>query len=648
MTELDSRDAVSEESLRKALKALEEALASHSVQEVPDSEWNDLLDKLKATSDATARSLFLRIALILGEYFHPPGPEPGTSERVENEASASATGGRDTMAKAPDESTAAESELSEDSGVDASDVEATEEGGVARKVKGETVPEALEPDESRAAVDTDAAQPATPATERASNDSGPVAESRPLADELPELTEQKSDDPAERGDAEPEEPAPQKPAEPEEPAPQEPAESKESPSPQPAEIRLAPRTIAKGIVLPNTTVGKPYSPAPLDASAPDAHSEARDRSADPISMEDLGLTFDSEKHCITGVPTKTGEYRFTINVQDFETKEGERMQMRWTCYLTINADPRTLWTEKATDPSAPYQKSHEASKATYNAPRLLVGASKRGRSHAREGKFRDDDFAVRYCADSDWYLLSVADGAGSAKFSRRGSEIAVEAALNALEEAVADDLAVDLAEPLNGYDRKERNVSDKQIKEKLYRPFVGAAFSAAKAVEALADGNEQPAKHFSTTLLIAACKQFDVGYLVAGFGIGDGGIGLYDVSKNRLSVLSVADSGEYAGQTRFLAGSEFSEERNPYDRLKVALVPDFTALVLMTDGITDPKFETDARFENADVWREFWRDDVTKHVSLSKDNEHLEKELLDWLDFWSPGNHDDRTIAILC
>ena len=36
-----------------------------------------------------------------------------------------------------------------------------------------------------------------------------------------------------------------------------------------------------------------------------------------------------------------------------------------------------------------------------------------------------------------------------------------------------------------------------------------------------------------------------------------------------------------------------------------------------------------------------------KGVDLSDDNEAAKEQLLNWLDFWSPGNHDDRTIAIL-
>lgn len=67
----------------------------------------------------------------------------------------------------------------------------------------------------------------------------------------------------------------------------------------------------------------------------------------------------------------------------------------------------------------------------------------------------------------------------------------------------------------------------------------------------------------------------------------------------------------------------------------------------MTDGVSDPKFETDANLNNPDKWDALWIDFKENGVELTDDNEASKDQLLGWLDFWSPGNHDDRTIAIL-
>ena len=94
--------------------------------------------------------------------------------------------------------------------------------------------------------------------------------------------------------------------------------------------------------------------------------------------------------------------------------------------------------------------------------------------------------------------------------------------------------------------------------------------------------------------------------------------------------------------------SEIFKDATPlYQRLRFNIVDDFTALFLMSDGVSDPKFETDANLNNPDKWDALWDDLKENGVELTDDNEASKDQLLEWLDFWSPGNHDDRTIAIL-
>ena len=65
----------------------------------------------------------------------------------------------------------------------------------------------------------------------------------------------------------------------------------------------------------------------------------------------------------------------------------------------------------------------------------------------------------------------------------------------------------------------------------------------------------------------------------------------------------------------------------------------------MTDGISDPEFESEKEFEDQERWSEYWSTKVKPH--LSDDAGKSAESLLSSLDFWSPGNHDDRTIAVL-
>ena len=94
----------------------------------------------------------------------------------------------------------------------------------------------------------------------------------------------------------------------------------------------------------------------------------------------------------------------------------------------------------------------------------------------------------------------------------------------------------------------------------------------------------------------------------------------------------------------------FKDSTSLYKRLRFRIVNDFTALFLMTDGVSDPWFETDSNLNNSEKWQAFYKeiqDNKDHPVNLEDDNENAKDELLGWLNFWSPGNHDDRTIAIL-
>jgi serine/threonine protein phosphatase PrpC len=51
----------------------------------------------------------------------------------------------------------------------------------------------------------------------------------------------------------------------------------------------------------------------------------------------------------------------------------------------------------------------------------MLAASQRGRSHAHKGDAREDDFFI--ATGEGWCIAIVADGAGSAKYSRYGSQL---------------------------------------------------------------------------------------------------------------------------------------------------------------------------------------------------------------------------------
>ncbi len=377
---------------------------------------------------------------------------------------------------------------------------------------------------------------------------------------------------------------------------------------------------------------------------------------------------DGKSLSIMGSPTleafrkdgATAESAFELTIKySLKSRDIDKVIREKKVPFVINQDPRKLWKNLSVDwdamPEPKYKK--DDSQCEYvkvealedgTPQKDIVAASKRGRSHAQEAKPRDDHFRVEHM-DNGWYIMAVADGAGSARFSRKGSQIACDEAVNNCKLQLSNCKAFEDA--IGKYDRLKAEAEEEARKEVgnfIYNIVGLAAFNAHKAINTEAAVTKQNPKLYATTLLLTICKRFSYGWFIASFWVGDGAICLYNRDEHTAKILGIPDEGEYAGQTRFLTMPEiFKDATSFYQRLRFNIVKDFTALFLMSDGVSDPKFETDANLNNPAKWDTLWDDLKQNGVDLTDDNEAAKDQLLSWLDFWSPGNHDDRTIAIL-
>lgn len=355
---------------------------------------------------------------------------------------------------------------------------------------------------------------------------------------------------------------------------------------------------------------------------------------------ELGLSFDATSSEIFGTPLQPGEFELVVHFQ-FAPVAADKPKVTGKCQLIINPDPKTLWKNLPSDTNDPYWKADEDKLFAIGEDGFSIAvASKRGRSHAHTGTCRDDDFNVLHDIESGWRVFTVADGAGSAKKSRKGSLIASTVATKSVLTALTGERGKKIEEGIKLREINP-NVGSKIINEEMYYIFGNAAREAVQAIDTEAKTASAAYKEYSTTLIVTVHKRFEVGHFIGAYWVGDGGVGIYSKGQE-LSVLGKADSGEFAGQTRFLDMSMLVPQEI-MNRIRIKIVQDFTAIVSMTDGITDPWFETDANIENRDIWDRLWSKEL-EPIPLQPDPA---QSLLDWLDFWSPGNHDDRTIAIM-
>ena len=360
-----------------------------------------------------------------------------------------------------------------------------------------------------------------------------------------------------------------------------------------------------------------------------------------IEERDTGLQVKSDngKLLITGLPKIHGIINIYVDYK-FEFKRiNQVISHKAVLSMMILPDPKTLWKNLPTDSEAPYQTPNEKSLSCFNIyGKTLIAASKRGRSHAHEGKFRDDDFDVKWIPETGWLIVAVSDGAGSAEFSRKGAQIACSTFVNELYEKLSKQKTNEIIEA----------IKDERIQEQtLEHLILTVAHKAALNIQDFSTKAEQPIKKFSATFLGYVAKKIKEQWLISAVGIGDGAIAIID-DDDELYLMNKPDSGEYVGQTRFLTTPEVW--KNSQHRVVSARVNRIRYIFSMTDGISDPKFETDNNLLDIRKWLDFIDDLFIKSenpVNFLARNSNLENNLLNWLDFWSKGNHDDRTLTIL-
>ncbi|MDR1084018.1 MAG: protein phosphatase 2C domain-containing protein [Deltaproteobacteria bacterium] len=402
--------------------------------------------------------------------------------------------------------------------------------------------------------------------------------------------------------------------------------------------------------------------------------ETSSNDTDSASQKNNEKTF-----VLTGVPSSgfDGKIYFELLVKNVKNGEIRPIgsDVEFSKEIYIADDPKNLWNKLDANFDEGYRNEDVDSKFQDipSMGKIVVAASCRGRSHFHTGKPRDDYFDFKCDPESGWYIFTVADGAGSARFSRKGSEIACKTVIEELSKYLYTDFnRPEILENLNQIYKKHhynKTININEISEDLplcnmisqvvYKVWKQINDEAEKKASSMPN-DKISIRDFHTTLLFVALKKFDSFYFILSFQVGDGAIVAYNVDENNgLRVLCTPDIGEYAGQTKFITMNE--EIIKIYDKksnsTNFTFVKDFDALILATDGIIDPFFPSEDDVQDPLRWKNFWTkilkegDDENPGCPELFDDRasgDLKKEtLLEWLNFWSKGNHDDRTILIV-
>jgi serine/threonine protein phosphatase PrpC len=420
--------------------------------------------------------------------------------------------------------------------------------------------------------------------------------------------------------------------------------------------------IAQQIVIPNATIGKPYE-AKIDFQKLNLLDLIFENFE---GLESIGLQFNKVNETIEGTPTQSGDIKikflFKIQGENESTPANEK-----AISLVVNPDPKSLWKDIPSDKDDMFWKEDDISISDKLGDRNIVVSSKRGRSHENVGSFRDDDFAFKYFEKTGWSVIAVSDGAGSYSLSRKGSQLACNSVIEYFENHSDAEKSKEFETKIADYSDSNDDTLLKELevlaKQNLYKATVYVHNKIKEHSELTFKShpelfNNPKAKshidYYHSTLIFALFKKYDFGYVVLTFGVGDCPIAIMDKEKSETSLLNWLDVGEHGGGTRFITEPDIfiNNERPVASRFNFKIVPDFSYLFLMTDGIYDAKFVVEANLEKSEKWKAFLDDlqgnnDENIKVDFDISKTEIASQLSNWMDFWSPGNHDDRTLAII-
>ena len=402
----------------------------------------------------------------------------------------------------------------------------------------------------------------------------------------------------------------------------------------------------KPVRVLNATVGKPYE-TKFDF---DKFGWKNIMAYEFTGLEEAGLMYDEKTKQLTGTPTQSGDrkivFKFKVEGQPEDAPFNEKPLM-----LIINPDPKSLWKNLESDKNDPYWKADDVTVFAPISDRHILVSSKRGRSHANVGSFREDDFAFKDL-DNGWSIVVVSDGAGSAKVSRQGSVIACNGIVDYFLEKSSIENMVEFDELMKQYKASAGADIENKLKLFVYNNLGKAVFQVHKKLEDFAAKNGVTLKDLSSTLVFTLLKKYDMGYAMLSFGVGDCPMAVLNKDVSEVTLLNWIDVGEFGGGTRFITMPEIFKSDKFASRFGFNLVDDFSYLFLMSDGIYDPKFVVESSLPDIKKWKAFLADldgknEDNANVELSLGNKDIEEQFSVWMDFWSIGNHDDRTLAIV-
>jgi hypothetical protein len=260
----------------------------------------------------------------------------------------------------------------------------------------------------------------------------------------------------------------------------------------------------------------------------------------------------------------------------------------------------------------------------------LVGASRRGRLHAHRGEYREDAFRIE--TGEQFFVLVAADGAGSCRLSRIGSEFACAAVTRRVRAALTGAAAPSgEAAAVHGW---------------LAALAGGAIETAVADVAELARVASVDPRELRTTLLAAIWFTSPAGEILVASQVGDGFVAVRR-RDGRVERLGAGDVSEYSGEVSCFVPDVGASSRA--GAVTVIDGADVSAVLLGTDGVEDPFYPIERHgsllctqfADGVSAPAQHFQRQETQGPVFAPDGD---QQLVRWLGFERRGENDDRTL----
>jgi len=264
----------------------------------------------------------------------------------------------------------------------------------------------------------------------------------------------------------------------------------------------------------------------------------------------------------------------------------------------------------------------------------LLLAARRGRLHAHRGEHREDAGAL-VVYQRGW-CAAVADGAGSAPYSRLGAAIAVHVVTEILRGRLA---------PLE----RPTRVDTTHVADTLRAALTEAATAVQAAMQGFADRSGCAPRALRTTLLVATQYEEQIGLVQ----VGDGGI-IWLHDDGRTSQPLAGDAGEFSGEV-----AHFLPDPGALAQLQQSVfvrpAADCVGILLASDGVEDPWYPLS---RHASALYQQLQDGLSplhptpggviaaRHAPVLSDADPVHA-LVEWLAYEKRGENDDRTLCVI-